>query len=97
MDELFAKYLQRYEGAWTAFPDAVPTVRVVRAMGLPVAVVTNGSHNQQSSKISRIGLEGLLDGIFSSEMMNHAKPEREAFTRPRQSLNVLPSEACTSG
>lgn len=97
LDELFAKYLQSYEEAWTAFPEAVTTVRVVRAMGLPVAVVTNGNHNQQSSKISRIGLEGLLDGIFSSELMNHAKPEPEAFTAPCQSLNVLPSETLYVG
>ncbi|UKA73059.1 HAD family hydrolase [Arthrobacter sp. FW306-06-A] len=91
LDELFAKYVQSYEEAWTAFPDAVSTLRSIRAIGLPVGVVTNGNHKQQTAKISRTGLEGLLDGIFSSELMNHAKPEPEAFTLPCQSLNVLPS------
>lgn len=97
LDELFARYLQSYEEAWTAFPDAITTVRYVRAMGLPIAVVTNGNHNQQSLKISRIGLEGLLDGIFSSELMNHAKPEPEAFTTPCQILDVPPSVALYVG
>lgn len=97
LDELFAKYLQSYEEAWTAFPDAITTVRDVRAMGLPIAVVTNGNYNQQSLKISRIGLEGLLDGIFSSELMNHAKPEPEAFTAPVKAWMYRPPRPFTSG
>ncbi len=97
LDELFATYVQGYEEAWTAFPDAATTLMSLRAIGLPVGVVTNGNHHQQTSKINRIGLEGLLDGTFSSEMTSHAKPASAAFIVPCQSMNILPAETLYVG
>lgn len=97
LDELSTAYLHSYEDAWTAFPDAFPTLQGLRAFGLPVGVVTNGNHDQQTSKINRIGLEALLDGIFSSERTNHAKPAPEAFTVPCQSMNLSPAETLYVG
>jgi putative hydrolase of the HAD superfamily len=97
LDELFAIYLQNYEQAWTAFPDAVPALRSLRAGGMPVGVVTNGNHNQQTSKISRIGLDPLIDRIFSSELTNHAKPASEAFTEPCKSMKIAPAQTLYVG
>jgi putative hydrolase of the HAD superfamily len=91
LDELFAIYLQNYEDAWTAFPDAAPAVWSLRDGGMPVGVVTNGNHNQQTAKINKIGLGQLVDRIFSSELTNHAKPAPEAFTQPCKSMNVSPA------
>lgn len=97
LDELFAIYLQNYEEAWTAFPDAAPTLESLRASGMPVGVVTNGNHDQQTSKINRIGLEPLLDRIFSSELTSHAKPAPEAFTHPCKSMQVSPAQTLYVG
>jgi putative hydrolase of the HAD superfamily len=97
LDELFAAYLQNYEQAWTAFPDAAPTLQRLRATGMPVGVITNGNHNQQTSKIKRIGLERLLDRVFSSELTGHAKPDAEAFLQPCKSMGVSPAETLYVG
>ncbi|WP_457950041.1 HAD family hydrolase [Pseudarthrobacter sp. alpha12b] len=97
LDELFAAYLQNYEQAWTAFPDAAPMLELLRASGIPAAVVTNGNHDQQTSKIKRIGLEPLLDGVFSSELMGHTKPEPEAFLVPCMSMGLSPAETLYVG
>lgn len=97
LDELFSTYLQNYEDAWMAFPDAAPALQSLRAIGMPVGVVTNGNHDQQTSKIDKIGLEPLLGRIFSSELTNHAKPAREAFTQPCRSMNVSPAETLYVG
>lgn len=97
LDELFAIYLQNYEEAWTAFPDAAPTLESLRASGMPVGVVTNGNHDQQTSKINRIGLEPLLDRIFSSELTSHAKPAPEAFTHPCKCMQVSPAQTLYVG
>jgi putative hydrolase of the HAD superfamily len=97
IDKLFTTYLQNYEEAWTAFPDAAPALQSLRAIGMPVGVITNGNHDQQTSKINRIGLEPLLDRIFSSELTKHAKPAQEAFMQPCRSMNVSPAETLYVG
>lgn len=97
LDELFAIYLEEYEHAWTAFPDAAPALASLRACGLPVGVITNGNHDQQTAKINRIGLEPLLDRVFSSDLTSHAKPAPEAFMQPCLSMQVSPSQTLYVG
>ncbi|ASN18725.1 HAD family hydrolase [Arthrobacter sp. YN] len=97
MDELFTTYLENYENAWIAFPDAAPALKSLRVIGMPVGVITNGNHDQQTSKVKRIGLAPLLDRVFSSELTNHAKPAQEAFLQPCRSMNVSPTETLYVG
>lgn len=97
LDQLFATYLQNYEEAWTAFPDAAPALRRLRSGGIPVGVVTNGNHDQQTSKINKIGLDPLLDRIFSSELTSHAKPAPEAFIEPCKSMQIAPAQTLYVG
>lgn len=97
LDELFAVYLRYYEQAWTAFPDAAPALQNLRSAGMLLGVVTNGNHDQQTSKISRIGLEPMLDRIFSSELTSHAKPAPEAFTQPCKWMKVRPAHTLYVG
>ena len=97
LDELFAAYLRNYEQAWTAFPDAAFALLRLRADGMPVGVITNGNHSQQTSKIKKIGLEPLLDSVFSSELMGHAKPDAKAFLLPCMSMDVSPAETLYVG
>lgn len=97
LDELFGVYLRNYEEAWTAFPDAAPALRSLRNSGMPIGVITNGNHDQQTSKINRIGLEPLLDRIFSSDLTSHAKPAPEAFIQPCKSMQVSPAQTLYVG
>lgn len=95
--EMFAIYLRSYEEAWTAFPDAVPTLQLLRSSGATVGVVTNGNHEQQAKKINRIGIKPLLDLFFSSEQMGHAKPTRSAFILPCEKMALSPSQVLYVG
>lgn len=97
LDELFAAYPSRYEAAWTAFPDAPDALRLLADLGLVVGVMTNGNHVQQTQKIRRIGLESLVDPVFSSESLGHAKPSAEAFLIPCESLQLSPKEVLYIG
>ncbi|AIY02511.1 HAD superfamily protein [Arthrobacter sp. PAMC 25486] len=96
-DKLFAVYLRSYENAWTAFPDAAPTLQRLRDLGMRVGIITNGNHEQQSMKITSIGLEPLVDVLFSSEQMGHAKPDKSAFLQPCHSLELPPSQVLYVG
>ncbi|MGA7206911.1 MAG: HAD family hydrolase [Specibacter sp.] len=97
LDQMFAIYLRSYVEAWTAFPDAAPTLQMLRSSGVTIGVVTNGNHEQQQKKINRIGIEPLLDIFFSSEQMGHAKPTRSAFVLPCEKMGLSPNEVLYVG
>ncbi|MGP5027041.1 HAD family hydrolase [Glutamicibacter ardleyensis] len=97
LDEMFAIYLRSYENSWTAFPDAVPTLQLLKSIGKTVGIITNGNHEQQAKKISRIGISPLLDLFFTSEQMGHAKPTRSAFILPCEKTGFSPSQVLYVG
>jgi putative hydrolase of the HAD superfamily len=97
LDGLFDVYLQNYQTAWAAFPDAGPALQSLHDGDMTVGVITNGNHRQQTLKVSRIGLGPLMQGIFSSESMGHAKPSSEAFRQPCQSLGISPAHVLYVG
>jgi putative hydrolase of the HAD superfamily len=97
LDEMFALFLEYYEDAWTAFPDAAVALRTLHAAGVPVAVVTNGILDQQSAKIRKIGLGPFVKQVFSSDETGYAKPAPEAFLKPCMRMQVSPAHALYVG
>ncbi|WP_427115932.1 HAD family hydrolase [Pseudarthrobacter scleromae] len=97
LDGLFDVYLQSYQDAWAAFPDAGPALQSLHDGGIRVGVITNGNHRQQALKVSEIGLGPVIGRIFSSESMGHAKPSSEAFMQPCEILGISPAQALYVG
>ncbi|MFD5277581.1 HAD family hydrolase [Pseudarthrobacter sp. NPDC058362] len=97
LDELFVLFLENYEDAWTAFPDAALALRTLNAAGVPVAVVTNGVLDQQSAKVRKIGLGPFVNQVFSSDATGYAKPAPEAFLKPCMSMQVSPAQGLYVG
>ncbi|WP_307048085.1 HAD family hydrolase [Arthrobacter oryzae] len=97
LDELFRVYVKGYEAAWAAFPDAAPALRRLRENGMTIGIITNGSHHQQTGKIAGIGIEPLVDRIFSSELTGHAKPSPEAFLLPCGEMQLSPARTLYVG
>lgn len=64
---------------------------------MPVGVITNGNHGQQTAKINRIGLGPLLDQVFSSEQTGYAKPAAGAFLDPCKSMGLSAAETLYVG
>ncbi|MEU4242323.1 HAD family hydrolase [Actinoplanes sp. NPDC026619] len=79
LDEIFDGYLAAYESSWRAFPDVDDALAAIAAAGLEVAVLTNGSTEQQHSKLARTGLAGRVGPVFTVEDVGAAKPDAAAF------------------
>ncbi|GAA2603667.1 HAD family hydrolase [Paractinoplanes durhamensis] len=79
LDEIFGGYLAAYESAWRAFPDVDAALAAIAAAGLSVAVLTNGSVEQQHHKLARTGLTGRVGPVFTVEDVGAAKPDPAAF------------------
>jgi HAD superfamily hydrolase (TIGR01549 family) len=72
-----------------ALDDAVAEgLRLLRADGWRLGIVTNGATIMQSAKIDQVGLRDLVDGVFISEAEGSRKPERRIFEQAAAKLGV---------
>ncbi|MCA2217707.1 HAD family hydrolase [Jidongwangia harbinensis] len=109
LDHIFAGYLRCYQASWRAFDDADDALTAVAAAGLAVAVLTNGTTEQQNDKLARVGLAGRVGPVWTVDNLGVAKPDTGAFlgacarwglppaavlsVGDRHDLDVLPARA----
>ena len=99
-DELFERYMkekERIADEMRPFPDAIATVRALRAQGIKVGVLTNGPSDFQRRKLEVSGLGVELDAIAISGELGVAKPEREAFEQALALLGTTADETAMVG
>jgi putative hydrolase of the HAD superfamily len=94
---LYADGRDRAIEAIRLYPDAVETVRSLRALGLKVGVLTNGTSALQRRKLELLRLEDELDAIAVSEEIGHAKPQPEAYAAAVAMLGLEPAEVAMVG
>ncbi len=97
LDAMFAGYLAHYEAAWRAYDDVLPALTALAATGVPVAVLTNGSAQQQAKKLARTGLSALTGPVFTPDDLGVAKPEPAAFERACARWGHSPSAVLSVG
>ena len=61
------------------YPDAIETLKALKEQGICQYAVTNGNTLVQKRKLAGSGLADLLDGVFISEEMGAAKPDKAFF------------------
>jgi putative hydrolase of the HAD superfamily len=96
-DALFGEYLERYEAAWTVFPDGVPALQRARDAGLTVGVLTNGDAEHQRHKMTQMGLLEHVDELISSSVLPASKPDPRAFAVALEVLGAEPRHALMVG
>lgn len=99
-DELFNAYMRekaRIPDVITPFPEAVATLRALRALGLRVGVLTNGPADVQGRKLEVSGLGPELDAVTISGEIGVAKPDPEAFRIALERLGTRPEETAMVG
>jgi putative hydrolase of the HAD superfamily len=64
--------------AFSAYPDAAPALRALRAGGRRLVVVSNWDFSLHE-RLAETGLDALVDGAIASAELGVAKPERAIF------------------
>ncbi|RQG96600.1 HAD family hydrolase [Natrarchaeobius chitinivorans] len=92
------------EAFWSAyvaemelFPGVEETLTRLKAEGIDVAIVTNLTTRIQLAKVDRLGLEGHIDLLLTSEETGREKPGSVMFTLALSRLESRPSEAVMVG
>lgn len=92
LDAVFAEgFLVAYGSSWRAFPDARLALDSLRANGFGLAVLTNGSEQQQMDKLRVIGLADAVGPVFTAEAIGAAKPAPKAFLAACDALAADPA------
>jgi putative hydrolase of the HAD superfamily len=94
-DRVFAAYESAYCASWTAYPDALPTLKALN--GYVLAILSNGDLAQQTRKLEVCGAASHFVGIFVSSEMGCSKPAPEAFLRACQRLDIPPQRCMYVG
>jgi putative hydrolase of the HAD superfamily len=81
---------------FSAYPDAAPALRELRARGLRLVVASNWDCSLPEV-LERAGLASLLDGVVSSAMVGAAKPEPALFEAALEVAGCPPDSALHVG
>ncbi|WP_312161454.1 HAD family hydrolase [Phenylobacterium sp.] len=79
------------------FPGALETIRAFRALGVKLALVTNGAAEPQRAKVERFNLAPLFDHVQIEGEAGFGKPQEQAYLHAMQALGVEPHETWMVG
>jgi putative hydrolase of the HAD superfamily len=96
-DDLLRDYRARFPGACVLFSDAGRTLSALRAGGLKLGLITNGSVRMQSAKLSCLGLTPAFDVVLISDAEGVSKPDPRIFQRGLDRLATEPGRAVFVG
>ncbi|MFJ2298495.1 HAD family hydrolase [Oerskovia paurometabola] len=97
LDEVFAGYAACYEASWTAYDDVEPMLAVLQDLPVRLAVLTNGTDEQQHAKLGAVGLVGRLGPVFTAEGLGVAKPDPQSYLLVCAALGVDPRDVLHVG
>ncbi|RKR75415.1 HAD family hydrolase [Frondihabitans australicus] len=72
-------------------------IEAIADRGVHLGVVTNGPVRQQTMKLRRVGLSGLVDRAMISEGAGVAKPDPEIFRRAMERAGATPDDTWMVG
>jgi putative hydrolase of the HAD superfamily len=90
-DELLADYRAGFPGACVLFPGVLETLAALRATGLKLGLITNGSVRMQTRKLECLSLFVSFDVVVISAAEGVFKPDPEIFRRALARLQVDPA------
>jgi putative hydrolase of the HAD superfamily len=79
------------------FPDAYETLDRLKALGVKLALITNGAAAPQRAKVVRFALEHRFDHIQIEGEHGFGKPEDRSYTHAMEVLGVGPHETWMVG
>jgi HAD superfamily hydrolase (TIGR01509 family) len=81
---------------WVAYPDTLPTLKALRAAGVPVAVISNVGFDIRGI-CAALGFADLVDQFVLSYELGRCKPDPAIFWRACGLLGVDPERALMVG
>lgn len=78
-DKFMPVYEQGLSDISILYPESIPTLEKVKALGLKTYLITNGLANVQRGRLKISGVGKYFDGIFISDEMGCSKPSKAYY------------------
>ena len=78
-DKFMPVYEQGLSEISILYPESIPTLEKVKALGLKTYLITNGLANVQRGRLKISGVGKYFDGIFISDEMGCSKPSKAYY------------------
>ncbi|MEM6607957.1 MAG: haloacid dehalogenase type II [Pseudomonadota bacterium] len=75
-----------------AFPDVVDVLTLLKARGVPAAILSNGTSKMIAAAVDSAGIGDKLTAVLSIEELGAFKPARAVYDMVGQTLSVAPAE-----
>lgn len=72
------------------YPDVIPALQLLRAAGVPRAILSNGSPAMLEAAVDAAGVEGLIDTVLSIESVGFYKPHPACYEWAAQQIGTRP-------
>jgi 2-haloacid dehalogenase len=79
LDDVGTEALMRQYDALAVFPDAAAALGRLKALGLPLAILSNGDPRMLEAVVSNGGLDGVFDHLLSVDRVGKFKTAPEAY------------------
>jgi putative hydrolase of the HAD superfamily len=100
-DELARRSAQRYDSYrkkyFELFPGALDVLRMLRAKGMKLGLVTNGFAETHREKIAVLRIGELFDAIFIADEVGMLKPDPLLFAHACTTMNSAPARGAMVG
>ncbi len=97
VDGMADRYATKRDEKLKPFPGAIDTLRRLKAAGVRMGLLTNGSSESQRGKIEKHGLAEFFDHIQIEGEFGIGKPDERAFRNALDALGVSPVEVWMIG
>ena len=75
------RYTARHDELIHPYPNTVPTLDALKAAGVRLALITNGTSQSQRAKLTRFHLTGYFEHVLIEQETGFGKPDIRAFER----------------
>ncbi len=95
--ELNKQYLENMAIQTGIFPKTIETLRILKAKGYQMHIITNGFNEVQHLKLANCGLSEFFTKVFISEDIKTTKPHREIFEHALKTTNASKKKSIMIG
>ena len=96
-DAEFGRYLAAYARDWRPFADAPSFVDRLVALGVPTAVLSNGTEATQRGKLEAIGVGDRLGPLITADRVGAPKPDPRMYAAACAALGLPPARVLHVG
>ncbi|MBB5688755.1 haloacid dehalogenase type II [Roseomonas alkaliterrae] len=91
-DEALAKGLMEAYRTLPAYPEVPGVLAAIRARGIPVAILSNGTPGMLEAAVKAAGIAGLVDEILSVEEVGVFKPDPRVYRLAMRQFGCEPED-----